>query len=137
MDLGDYVRISGSAKLDPMHPRGVHIGDSTLISFGAAVLTHDFVGERMLDTYVGANCFIGARAIVMPGVRIGDHCVIGAGAIVTRDIPAHSLAVGNPARVIRSGLTTGSWGIVDPAFIARERAWKEAGTRGPPAPIWG
>lgn len=50
---------------------------------------------------VGNDVWIGANVAVLPGVTIGDGCVIGAGSVVTRDIPAHSLAVGNPCRVIR------------------------------------
>lgn len=50
---------------------------------------------------VGNNVWIGAKVCVLPGVTIGDNCVIGAGSIVTRDIPAGSLAVGNPCRAIR------------------------------------
>lgn len=50
---------------------------------------------------VGNNVWIGAQVCVLPGVTIGDNCVIGAGSVVTRDIPPHSLAVGNPCRVIR------------------------------------
>lgn len=51
---------------------------------------------------VGDEVWIGAGAILMPGVTVGDGAVIGAGSIVTRDIPARMVAVGNPARVIRS-----------------------------------
>ncbi len=51
---------------------------------------------------VGNNVWIGAGVSVLPGVSIGDNCVIGAGSIVTKDIPANSLAVGNPCRVIRT-----------------------------------
>nr|WP_147680574.1 sugar O-acetyltransferase [Actinomyces ruminicola] len=51
---------------------------------------------------IGDNVWLGGGVIVCPGVTIGDDCVIGAGAVVTRDIPAGSLAVGNPARVIRA-----------------------------------
>lgn len=50
---------------------------------------------------VGNDVWIGANVAVLPGVTIGDGCVIGAGSVVTRDIPAHSLAVGNPCRVIK------------------------------------
>ena len=50
---------------------------------------------------VGANCWIGAGVLVLDGAGIGDHCVIGAGAVVTHPIPADSLAVGVPAKVIR------------------------------------
>ena len=50
---------------------------------------------------VGDNVWIGAQVCVLPGVTIGDGCVIGAGSVVTRDIPANSIAVGNPCRVIK------------------------------------
>ena len=50
---------------------------------------------------IGERCWIGGHATICPGVSIGDRCVIGAGAVVVHDIPADSLAVGNPARVIR------------------------------------
>lgn len=48
------------------------------------------------------NVWLGGGAIVLPGVRIGANSVIGAGAVVTKDVPANVVAVGNPARVIRS-----------------------------------
>ncbi|MEV5336304.1 sugar O-acetyltransferase [Streptomyces werraensis] len=51
---------------------------------------------------IGDNVWIGGGAIVCPGVTIGDNSVIGAGAVVTKDIPANVVAVGNPARPVRS-----------------------------------
>ncbi|MFB8207415.1 MULTISPECIES: sugar O-acetyltransferase [unclassified Streptomyces] len=51
---------------------------------------------------IGDNVWLGGGAIVLAGVTIGDNSVIGAGAVVTKDIPANVVAVGNPARVIRS-----------------------------------
>jgi acetyltransferase-like isoleucine patch superfamily enzyme len=121
MKLGKDLKISRSAKLDRTNPTGVNIGDCTLISFDAAILTHDFVGARHLETSVGSYCFVGARSIIMPGVRVGDHCVVGAGSVVTSDVPDNSLVVGNPARVIRSDIKTGRWGIMDPIFIEQDR----------------
>jgi acetyltransferase-like isoleucine patch superfamily enzyme len=53
------------------------------------------------DIYVGANCFFGYGSQVIGNVRIGHGCVIGAGALIRTDIPPFSLAVGNPARVIK------------------------------------
>lgn len=50
---------------------------------------------------VGDNVWIGAGVRVLPGVTIGDNCVIGAGSVVVRDIPPHSLAAGNPCKVIK------------------------------------
>ena len=50
---------------------------------------------------IGRNCWIGAGAIILPGVTIGDNVVIGAGSVVTKDIPSNVVAVGNPCRVLR------------------------------------
>lgn len=63
-------------------------------------------GEYFCRTYalpikIGNGCWLGGGVIVLPGVTIGDGSVIGAGSVVTKDIPANSLAVGNPCRVIR------------------------------------
>jgi maltose O-acetyltransferase len=51
---------------------------------------------------VGNDCWIGGNSIILPGVTIGNGCTIGAGSVVTKDIPDNSLAVGNPAKVIRN-----------------------------------
>lgn len=120
MDIGKEVLISRSAKLDRTNPRGIHIGDCTLVSFDAAILTHDFVSNRHLDTWIGSHCFVGARTVIMPGIRIGDHCIIGSGSVVTADVPSNSLVVGNPARVIKSNIVTGRWGIRAPEFLKKE-----------------
>lgn len=54
-----------------------------------------------LPIRIGKNCWLGAGTVVVPGVTIGDNSVIGAGSVVVKDIPANSIAVGNPCRVIR------------------------------------
>ena len=51
---------------------------------------------------IGDNCWIGGGTIILPGVNIGNNCVIGAGAVVTKSIPENSMAVGNPAKVIKN-----------------------------------
>ena len=57
--------------------------------------------ERAGAITIGDNCWIGGSVTICGGVTIGEGCVIGAGSVVTRDIPANSLAAGNPCRVIR------------------------------------
>ena len=51
--------------------------------------------------HIGKNCWIGAGAVILPGVTIGDNTVVGAGSVVTKDLPANVVAVGNPCRVMR------------------------------------
>jgi maltose O-acetyltransferase len=50
---------------------------------------------------IGKDCWLGGSVIVCPGVTIGDGCTIGAGAVVTKNIPSRSVAIGNPARVVK------------------------------------
>lgn len=57
--------------------------------------------EYGIPITIGNNVWLGGNVILLPGVTIGDNCVIGAGSVVTRDIPANSLAAGNPCRVLR------------------------------------
>lgn len=121
MDLGQGLRISRSAKLDRTNPKGVHIGDYTLISFDVAIIAHDFIwSRRPINTRIGSHCFVGARSVIMPGVSVGDHCIIGSGSVVTTDIPSNSIAVGNPAKVIKSGIVTGKWGVRNPRALAQQ-----------------
>ena len=54
-----------------------------------------------MPVHIGKNVWIGAGALIMPGVTIGENTVIGAGSVVTKDIPANVVAVGNPCRVMR------------------------------------
>lgn len=61
-----------------------------------------FCHTYALPISIGDGCWIGAGAIILPGVTIGSGSVIGAGSLVNKDIPANSVAVGNPCKVIRS-----------------------------------
>lgn len=120
MDIGHNVIIARTAVLDnKVNPRGIHIGDNTWILRDAIVLAHDHCrgenGEgRLFDTYIGKNCVIGVRSIVLPGVTIGNHCVVAAGSVVTKDAPQNSLIAGNPAIVVKTGVTVSDGGqIID------------------------
>jgi maltose O-acetyltransferase len=86
----------------------VSIGDDCVLSQDVLILAHDASTEKHLGynkiskVTIGCRTYIGARAIILPGVNIGDDVIIGAGSVVTHDIPNNSVAVGNPARVIKS-----------------------------------
>jgi maltose O-acetyltransferase len=58
--------------------------------------------EAAAPIVIGDNAWLGGGAIVLPGVTVGANSVVGAGAVVTKDVPPNSVAVGNPARVVRS-----------------------------------
>lgn len=110
MNISSSARISYGAKLDKTNPRGIFIDDNSYIASGAIIFSHDYSRGLKTDTRIGKKCFVGANAIVMAGVVVGDEVIVGAGAIVTKDVPSNSIVVGNPARVIRSGIRTTRFG---------------------------
>ena len=125
MEIGEGTTISFSAKLDKTNPQGIHIGKYTTITFGSAILTHDYVNQRDADVRIGDNCFIGAHSIILPGVTIGDNCIVSAASVVARDLPAGSFAAGNPARVLERNIKTGHYGIRLSSSSPSERAGRE------------
>lgn len=110
MNLHPTCQFSLSTKFDKTWPRGVHVGADSYVAFEVRILSHDMPRGLFTDTRIGERCFIGGSSIIMPGVEIGDDCVIGAGSVVTKSIPSGSIAAGNPARVLRSGLSLGQYG---------------------------
>ncbi len=116
-EIGEQTFINrGCVIMDNAH---VKIGGQTLIAPNVQILTAghpiradercvypdnpdqmNFVNKAAPIT-IGNNCWIGAGAIIVPGVTIGDRTTIGAGAVVTKDIPSDCVAAGNPARVVK------------------------------------
>lgn len=89
----------------------VHIGAGTQIGPAVQILTADHPRDPTLrmrrlecgrPVTIGTNVWIGAGALILPGIAIGDDAVIGAGAVVTRDVPPGTTVVGNPARRLRA-----------------------------------
>jgi acetyltransferase-like isoleucine patch superfamily enzyme len=86
----------------------VEIGHDVMIGTHVMIIDNDFHDpidhDRMPEprpVVIGDGAWIGNRAIVLPGVTIGERAVVGAGSVVMTDIPPHTLAMGNPARVIK------------------------------------
>jgi acetyltransferase-like isoleucine patch superfamily enzyme len=114
MDLGKGVRIAQKAHLDKnINPKGIHIGNRTWVLNGAFVMAHDHCRGIITDTYIGHDCVIGVNSIIMPGVKIGNEVVIGSASIVTKDIPDNCIAVGNPAKVIKTNIKVHNGKIQD------------------------
>lgn len=112
MDIHPSVIISLSAKLDITHPKGIHIGEHTYVAFGASILSHDMTRALKTDTRIGRYCFIGARSIILPGIRVADHSIVAAGAVVTKDVPGNCIVAGNPAQIIRRNVETLTFGRI-------------------------
>ena len=89
----------------------VSIGNKTLIAPGVQILSADHPREPEMrkaglelgrPVTIGHNVWIGAGALILPGVTIGDHSIIGAGSVVIKDIPEKCVVAGNPARIVRT-----------------------------------
>lgn len=88
----------------------IYVGDYTMFGPNVVIATagHPILPELREQSYqynfpvhIGKNCWIGAGAVIVPGVTVGDNVVIGAGSIVTKDIPSNVVAVGNPCKILR------------------------------------
>lgn len=115
VDYGSQIRIGARAfanyGLVALDVAPITIGDDVQIRPNVQLLTptHPLEPgprrdkwEAALPITIGDNVWLGGGAIVLAGVTIGDNTVVGAGAVVTRDLPANVVAVGNPARVVRT-----------------------------------
>ncbi|MFD0897830.1 DapH/DapD/GlmU-related protein [Loigolactobacillus binensis] len=102
--LGKNVYANHS--LTMMSLGGITIDDGVMLGPGVGLFTvnHEPKNIRVVKTsaiHIKKNAWLGARVSVLPGVTIGENAIIGTGAVVTKDIPANSLAVGTPAKVIK------------------------------------
>jgi maltose O-acetyltransferase len=108
LKIGNDTHIMDGVFLDPSHCFLISIGDNCTLAPNVRIMAHDasmnkFIGVTRIGLVrIHNNCFIGDSTLILPNVSIGPNTVIGAGSVVIRDIPADSIAAGNPARVIGS-----------------------------------
>jgi acetyltransferase-like isoleucine patch superfamily enzyme len=124
--IGAFVEIQKNATVG----RRCKISSHTFICEGVTIEDHVFVGHgvtfindsypratteagdlqtqshwKVESTLVKKGASIGSGATILSNVVIGEHAIVGAGSVVTRDVPAHAIVAGNPARVLRSATT--------------------------------
>lgn len=104
-DVWKSFALSGGCYIQGIN--GVHIGDYTIFAPGVKIISanHNFNNfSNWLEASpirIGKNCWLGANAIILPGVELGDDCVVAAGAVVTKSFPARSVILGVPAKISR------------------------------------
>jgi UDP-2-acetamido-3-amino-2,3-dideoxy-glucuronate N-acetyltransferase len=102
--IGDFSAVNSFAKL--FGHGGIEVGAYSQIGPASLLTTTSHQHNNIMEAEfskitIGDWAWLGANVTVLPGVNIGTHSIVGAGSIVTKDIPPYSIAVGNPARVIR------------------------------------
>ena len=109
VSIGRNVTINEGVFLDGYG--GLEIGDHCRIAHGCSFVSEDHIfddpdlpiwrqGKKAGRIVIGEDVWFGSGVKVLKGITVGKGCVIGAGAVVTRDLPAHSIAVGVPARIV-------------------------------------
>jgi len=106
--IGKYVDIASGVFIEESFPHLVEIEDHVDIGPNVIIVAHDS-SAHCLDSkipivckkvVIRRNAYIGAGAIILPGVTIGEYSIVAAGAVVTRDVPPRTIVAGIPARVI-------------------------------------
>lgn len=109
-NISSNTVIESGVKLDKLNRKGIHIEAGCLIASGTTILAHEHIFVKpdgsyyFKDTYIGKNCFVGVNSLICPGVHIGNECVVGGGTIVTKDVPDHSMVVGVPGKIVKTGI---------------------------------
>jgi acetyltransferase-like isoleucine patch superfamily enzyme len=97
-----------NTRIDGLMPQFIEIGDNFVSAPESIILSHDsslliHTGKiRVEKTIIGNNVFLGANAVILPGVKIGNNVIVGAGSVVTKDVKDGVVVGGNPAKIICS-----------------------------------
>lgn len=112
IDLGRHVYVGTETWLDDQFPELIRIKDEVVISFRVTVVVHDDARRTdrvepgqlqgtVAPVILRRGCYLGAGAVILPGITVGENAVAAAGTVVTNDMPAGRIVAGVPACVIR------------------------------------
>ncbi|MBB6645601.1 acyltransferase [Halobellus sp. MBLA0160] len=98
--VGDGVSWGLEATPDVFWPELITLGDDVIVGYDSVILCHEFLQDeyRTGEVVVGDRAMIGAKAVILPGVRIGADAQVAADSLVTRDVPAGATVAGVPAK---------------------------------------
>lgn len=102
--IEDNVGFNIGVSVVSMHH--ISVGSDTIVGDATAIYDSDFHGidgakTKTAPVVIGNHVWIGARTIILKGVKIGDYVIVGAGSVLTKDVPNNVIVAGNPAKVIR------------------------------------
>lgn len=106
LKVGSNFNMQDGCFIDPTHCWLISIGNNVTLAPNVKIFAHDASTKNILKytriglVHIGNDVFIGAGAILLPGLSIGNSVIIGAGSVVTKNIPNNSVAAGNPAVII-------------------------------------
>ncbi|MFB6090865.1 MAG: DapH/DapD/GlmU-related protein [Halobellus sp.] len=105
--VGEGVSWGLEATPDVFWPELITLGDHAVVGYDSVLLCHEFLQDeyRLGEVVVGDRAMIGAKAVILPGVRIGEGAQVGANSLVTRDVPPETTVVGVPARPVDRDVT--------------------------------
>jgi len=92
IEIGEYALLARNVYISD-HGHGYEDLDKPIMHQGIS---------RVKPVSIGRHTWLGQNVVVLPGVTIGEHCVVGANSVVLSDLPDHSVAVGSPARVVKT-----------------------------------
>ena len=132
MNIAKDVRLSFKCRIDKTNPKGLTIGEKTIVAFDAIILSHDYASRRhAAKTVIGSYCFIGCGSIIMPNVTVGDHSIVAAGSVVTKDVPNNCIVAGNPAKIIKTDIETIAYGMLSEDYLTKQEQLKKEQTNEP------
>nr|WP_246385809.1 DapH/DapD/GlmU-related protein [Novosphingobium hassiacum] len=117
------ARLSFAARLISGGRASISIGACTVVALRALIITRTAEGGSS-PVHIGRNSFIGAGAVVLPGVTVGEGSIVAAGSVVFEDVASGTIVGGNPARLIQSGVEVARYGRLPDSWDNSARYWR-------------